>query len=125
MVNNSHGLKTAWNLFWLQNLVTLVLSIVFGFLYGREGVIAAWMGGLSAILPAATSAQLLFRGSLWNTPRQWFKRFVRSEMVKILLSLLASSVIFYWVDPLPGVMFCAWAVVLMVYRLLPNQLRTE
>ena len=118
-VNNSQGLKTAWRLFWLQSLVTILLSIVFGLFYGRAGVIAAWTGGLSASLPAACSAQLLFRSSVWDTPRQWYNRLVRGQALKLVVSLVVSSAIFYWIDPLPGVMFSSWGAVAMGYYLLP------
>ncbi len=130
-MNNLQGLSTAWSLFWLQNLMTFVLSVICGWLYGLDGVVAAWMGGLSAILPAAYSAQILFRGTFFHTPRQWANRFKYAQVLKLVSSLVVSSVIFYIIDPLPGIMFVAWGAALMVYRLLPlwtkkqNKMRTE
>jgi len=117
-MNNSQGLKTAWTLFCLQSLITVLMSIISGIMYGRPGVVAAWMGGLSVILPAATSAQILFRGSLWDTPRQWLNRFVRGQVMKLVLSMLVSGFILYIIDPLPGIMFVTWACVSLAYRLL-------
>ena len=117
-MKNQFGLRYAQRFFYIQLIVGLCLTLLFGFL----GVRAAWsafLGGIVSILPNLLFARKLFAEQRVTVSKKIIMGFYQGEFMKIAASALLFVVVFLWLQVMPWVFFIAYISMQMMYWFVP------
>lgn len=113
------GISGVKRLLGVQFLVSLLISLIFWLVEGRQQAISAVLGGIVAIVPIALFAKKLFYYQGARAARQIVKSFYWGEALKIGSTIVLFALVFTLVKITPFAFFFTYIVALLCYWFAP------